>query len=82
MLHYFEISQYEDGYNFPTSYAFDTLEEAIAFAEEHGVRLVCEIGGEWCDWEKCELCNLWVPSVELDEDGKCDLCRAGLRKLL
>lgn len=73
MEHYFET--YEE--NLTT--AHDTLDEAIKYAEAHNIEIICEIGGSWGEYKKCEFCGEWDLLYEIDKNnGICDYCRMAL----
>lgn len=73
MLHYYTVN-YTDGGQFPIERAFDDIDDAIEFADTHGIDLITEIGGYWNDLEKCEFCHEWFCSSDLNSDGLCDRC--------
>ena len=54
--------------------ACDTIEEAIATANEIDATIICEIGGNWEEFEKCWFCEEWVSSSELNKNGLCEKC--------
>lgn len=68
-MHYYEIEHKNGGV-----IAFDTLEEAIQYAEENGATLICEIGGAWNEFKKCWFCEEWKTTDELNKDNLCDHC--------
>lgn len=78
MKTYYETAHYEPGSEYPTATAHDTLEEAIAFAEAHGITIIEEIGGSWDEYEKCEFCGEWYSSDEL-EKGLCWMCEQAIK---
>lgn len=52
-----------------------TLEDAIQYANENNdVFIICEIGGNWDEYEKCTFCGEWVESSELNIHGECERC--------
>lgn len=59
--------------------AHQTLEEAIKFADENNCCIVCEIGGNWGEWQKCSFCGDWVESVELNVQGYCSYCEQAIK---
>ena len=59
--------------------AFDTIEEAIQFADENECELICEIGGNWEEWKKCWFCGDWFPVCDLIGTGVCDRCAVAIR---
>lgn len=61
------------------AYSHDTLEEAIDFAEKNGVEMICEIGGSWTEYSKCNFCGEWVDITELNEEGDCPRCEVAIR---
>lgn len=75
---YYETAHYEYGNDYPVATAFDDLDEAIEFAEAHGIDTICEIGGSWDEYMKCEWCGEWFPTSELD-NGICSQCDAAIR---
>ena len=60
-------------------HAFDTLEDAIKYADKNGATLICQNGGDWVDFEKCSFCGDWVESVELNSDGECTYCEQAIK---
>lgn len=76
MKHYYEVV-HNDGNEFPETIAFDDIDDAIEFADTHGITLISEIGGYWEEFEKCEFCHDWFCSSELI-DGLCDRCEYAL----
>lgn len=78
MKRYFE-TVHNDGGEYPVATAHDTLEEAIEFADAHGITLICEIGGNWDEWEKCGFCGEWFPSEDLNKDGECLMCEQAIK---
>lgn len=59
--------------------AFDTLEDAIIYADENGIELISEIGGNWADFEKCWFCGEWFESTELNTNGTCWRCDVAIK---
>jgi hypothetical protein len=59
--------------------AFDTLEEAIEYADSNMCNLICEIGGNWDNYEKCWFCDDWFPSSELLGNGVCQRCEIAIK---
>lgn len=76
MKTYYETT-HNDGGEFPVATAHDTLEAAIEFAEANGIDLICEIGGSWDEFEKCEFCGEWCTTEELDK-GICQRCKLAI----
>lgn len=58
--------------------AFDTLEEAIAHAEESGVKTIQQSGGSYTEYEKCEFCGEWYDVDELNIENYCERCRSAI----
>lgn len=58
---------------------FETLEEAIDYAEENGCTHIDSIGGSWDEWEKCEFCGDWCPISELNIENYCDQCQIAIK---
>ena len=56
------------------SYAHDTLEEAIDFADKNECTFIAEIGGSWDEYLKCSFCGEWYPSYEINTNGDCSRC--------
>ena len=54
--------------------AFDTLEEAIEYADKNGCTFIAEIGGNWEEYNKCLFCEEWYPSTEINANGDCQRC--------
>ena len=59
--------------------AHATLEEAIKFADENNCCIICEIGGNWAEWQKCSFCGDWCESVELNVNGYCSYCEQAIK---
>lgn len=59
--------------------AFDTLDEAIAHAEESGAKTIQRIGGDFAEFEKCEFCGEWYDVSELNIENYCERCREAIR---
>ena len=58
---------------------FDTLEEAIEYAETHGIKTVSQIGGSFDEFEQCCFCGEWFEVNELDTENTCDRCRVAIK---
>lgn len=71
---YYETEHREEGSEFPTITAHDTIEEAIEFAEAHGAEEISEIGGSYTVFRKCWFCEEWVDIESIESDGACDRC--------
>jgi hypothetical protein len=76
---YFETAHIEEGEEYATLTAHDTLEEAIEFAEANGILTIYEIGGSWDEFEKCGFCGEWFPSNELNKEGDCFYCEQAIK---
>lgn len=60
--------------------AHGTLDEAINYANQHGdVIIICEIGGNWCEFERCAFCGEWFDSCELNTWRECERCEEALK---
>lgn len=59
--------------------AFDTLEDAIEYAEENGITTIQEIGGCWSEFEKCWFCEEWFSASELNTNNECSRCESAIR---
>lgn len=59
--------------------AFDTLVDAIEFAEENGITTIQEIGGCWTEYEKCWFCEEWFDVSELNTKNECSRCESAIR---
>lgn len=59
--------------------AFDSLEDAIEFAEENGITTIQEIGGCWTEFEKCWFCEEWFDTNELNTNNECSRCESAIR---
>lgn len=75
---YYITAHIEPGDKFSTETAHNTLEEAITFAEAHGIEFIYEHGGNWNEFEKCEFCGEWFDSWEL-EKGLCWMCEQAIK---
>lgn len=60
-------------------HAFDTLEEAIEFAEENGCTTIQEIGGSYTEFEKCEFCGEWYDVSEMNIENYCERCQIAIQ---
>ena len=75
-MHYYETIDRQainDG-NAGGLIGFDTLEEAIQYAEENDIEIICEIGGAWDEFKKCWFCGEWKSTDELNNDNLCEHC--------
>lgn len=77
---YYETTHYDGGSDFPVTTAHDTLDEAIEFADSHGVTLISEIGGSWDDFGKCSFCGEWFTTCELSSDSLCEDCERAIEE--
>lgn len=59
--------------------AFNTLEEAIDFAEKNNITLISKIGGNFADYEKCAFCGEWYDSSDLNQYGDCWRCEQAIK---
>ena len=59
--------------------AFDTLEDAIDYANENGCERICTIGGNFEEWEKCAFCDEWTPTSELNIENYCEYCQVAIK---
>ena len=50
------------------------IETAIDIADENGYNRICEIGGSWDEWERCDLCDEFFPLCELNDEHECENC--------
>ena len=60
-------------------HAFDTLDEAIAFADDYGATIISQIGGNYIDYEKCSFCGEWFDCCELYGNGICRYCDQAIK---
>ena len=74
----FDTNNYFEVYEGDTIHAFDTLEEAEAFADEIGVDFISEIGGAFDEYIKCEFCGEWELSTSFDTSDFCERCREAI----
>ena len=75
MKHYYEVSTpRHDNSGFNEIFAFNTLEEAIIFAEQKAVEYVYEIGGGWGEFQPCVFCGEWFDITELNDEYTCTRC--------
>lgn len=58
--------------------SFDTLEEAIEYADKNKCTLISEIGGAYDEYVKCWFCNEWVESTTTNSNGLCERCESYL----
>ena len=59
--------------------AFDSLEQAIEYAEKHNIKTIQEIGGSWAEYEKCWFCEEWFDVSELNTNNECSRCETAIR---
>lgn len=71
-MHYYEL------YTIGENTRFDTLEEAIEFANKNNMNVIQEIGGSYTEFKKCGWCDEWVDSYELRHSWACNRCRMGI----
>lgn len=71
-MHYYEL------YTFGENTRFDTLEEAIEFANAHNMSTIQEIGGSYTTFKRCGWCDEWVDEYELRNSWACNRCRLGI----
>ena len=79
-MHYYEVANKQtpnDGAPQGVT-AFDTLEEAIQFADENECEMISEIGGNWTDFQKCWFCGEWFDCCDLIGTGVCDRCAVAI----
>lgn len=79
-MHYYETVHYNTGDEFATTTAHDTLDEAIEFANAHGIGTIYEIGGSWSEFGKCSFCHEWVDLCALDHENICSDCRRAIEE--
>lgn len=58
--------------------SFDSLDEAIAFAEANDRDRISTCGGDWEDYGKCWFCGDWVPVSEIGTTDACWRCELEL----
>ena len=79
--HYYEVvKRYDltpkDGIDYKGSCTYcETIEEAIKEAERTEANFICETGGSWDEFEKCEFCGDWVTVTELNKNNCCHRCQ-------
>lgn len=82
LIHHSDLPLEVDGIDLKGSceaVAFETLDEAIAFADENDCNLICEMGGSWDEYKKCEFCGDWGLIYEIDQNnGICERCSLAL----
>lgn len=59
--------------------AFDTLEQAIKYAEENGITTIQEIGGCYAEYEKCWFCEEWFDVNEMNINNECSRCESAIK---
>lgn len=54
----------------------ETFEDALEYIEKTSaaVERIEEIGGSWDVFKKCQFCEEWTPTNELNESGFCGHC--------
>jgi hypothetical protein len=58
--------------------AFEDFDEAVAYAEEHNIEYITEIGGSWDEFKKCWWCQEWVTSSDMNINDLCYQCESYL----
>lgn len=66
-------------YTYGENTIFNTLNEAIEFANANNMNVIQEIEGHkyLTEFKKCRWCDNWVDSTELRESWACRCCRFG-----
>ena len=64
MKHYYET--YTNDELGTVAHAHETIEEAIAFANENNCEIICEIGGSWDEYQYCWFCQEWQPTTDFN----------------
>lgn len=77
MKNYYGTTHYDGEYS--TLTAHDTFEEAVKYADAHGITTIHEYGGAWDEYEKCTFCGEWFTSQEINTDGLCPRCEIAIR---
>lgn len=73
-MHYYETTAHGE------TVAHNTLEEAFEYAENNAdVIIICEIGGNWNEYERCTFCGEWCDSCELNSNGECERCEMAIK---
>lgn len=65
-------------YTFGENTIFDTLEEAIEFADKNDMSTIQEIGGSYTTFKRCGWCDEWIDENELKNSWACNRCRMGI----
>lgn len=78
MLHFYETT-HNDGNTFPVVTAHDTIDDAIAFADAHGIETITEYGGSFDEYKKCWFCGEWFSVSDLNDDGTCAPCARAIK---
>lgn len=79
MKTYYQTAHYEPGENFPIVTAHETFDEAVKFAEAHGIAIIEEIGGSWGTFDQCDICGEWF-SADETEFGICYRCSRAIKE--
>ncbi len=75
--YYFEA--YEDNESILTYH--ETFDDALDYIEEcrAAVETICEIGGTWEAFDKCDFCKEWTPRSELNDEHICEYCEQAIK---
>lgn len=65
-------------YTYGETTKFDTIEEAIEFADKNDLCIIEEIGGSYDTFKKCGFCGEWVDEHELRKSWACERCRLAI----
>ena len=77
--HFYITAHSDPGDQFPTATSHETIEEAIDFANAHNTDTICEIGGTWSDYTRCDFCKDWFSYDEIEQD-LCPACRRAIEE--
>lgn len=69
---------YEVGCHDGSVQAFHSLEDAIAYADKNKCTAISEIGGSWTDYKKCEWCEEWYDTCDINRGGICYRCERAI----
>lgn len=78
MLHFYETT-HNDGNGFPVITAHDTIDDAIIFADAHGIETIEEYGKAFDTYKKCWFCGEWFLLSNMKDGETCKRCAAAIK---
>lgn len=78
-MHYYETTHRDTLSDYPVTTAHETLDDAITFADQHGITLISEMGECFDEWGKCWFCGEWFLIEELNDGDECSRCEQAIK---